>query len=420
MVMNPSGNYRQIEEGMLSSDQLGYERYTDTRNEETLGAEQVNNQESSSQFTRKYLINDDMVDLGGTVHDVSGGVEGRMRLYDNRSLTTLQTLPPISTISTAYADKYNMHHGNNNVTESFTDFMHMNSLVGGVGGTSTQALSPVSDALLDATFSVDDVRRMTMLNSYTYNNFLSSLTGGGGGAGGAGFNLPPSSHDYRLHGGGQQPIMTTPDSENSEHKVPIEMQFHSSISQPGLFPSASATDAMYTYAIPSMASRGMPMLSLQQNCGATDVNGVSLPPSHGHGHCHQQLHSIPSREFADQSSSIITGQPQWGFVRAQTSSDLHVQPQEDDDMGNEVNTRQVALKIGSELKRYSIPQAVFAQQVLGRSQGTLSDLLRNPKPWSKLKSGRDTFRRMCKWLQEPEYQRMTALRLASRITGILD
>ncbi|CAG02368.1 unnamed protein product [Tetraodon nigroviridis] len=46
-------------------------------------------------------------------------------------------------------------------------------------------------------------------------------------------------------------------------------------------------------------------------------------------------------------------------------------------------------------------------------EGTLSDLLRNPKPWSKLKSGRETFRRMWKWLQEPEFQRMSALRLAA-------
>ena len=76
----------------------------------------------------------------------------------------------------------------------------------------------------------------------------------------------------------------------------------------------------------------------------------------------------------------------------------------------EISTRDVALRVSSELKRYSIPQAVFAQRILGRSQGTLSDLLRNPKPWSKLKSGRETFRRMWKWLQEPEYQRMAALR----------
>ncbi|XP_016116258.1 one cut domain family member 2-like, partial [Sinocyclocheilus grahami] len=79
----------------------------------------------------------------------------------------------------------------------------------------------------------------------------------------------------------------------------------------------------------------------------------------------------------------------------------------------EINTREVAQRIMAELKRYSIPQAIFAQRVLCRSQGTLSDLLRNPKPWSKLKSGRETFRRMWKWLQEPEFQRMSALRLAA-------
>ncbi|KAJ8415583.1 hypothetical protein AAFF_G00425630 [Aldrovandia affinis] len=79
----------------------------------------------------------------------------------------------------------------------------------------------------------------------------------------------------------------------------------------------------------------------------------------------------------------------------------------------EINTKEVAQRIMAELKRYSIPQAIFAQRVLCRSQGTLSDLLRNPKPWSKLKSGRETFRRMWKWLQEPEFQRMSALRLAA-------
>ncbi|XP_076307453.1 uncharacterized protein LOC143223398 isoform X2 [Tachypleus tridentatus] len=78
----------------------------------------------------------------------------------------------------------------------------------------------------------------------------------------------------------------------------------------------------------------------------------------------------------------------------------------------EINTKEVAQRISAELKRYSIPQAIFAQRVLCRSQGTLSDLLRNPKPWSKLKSGRETFRRMYKWLKEPEFHRMSALRLA--------
>lgn len=97
-------------------------------------------------------------------------------------------------------------------------------------------------------------------------------------------------------------------------------------------------------------------------------------------------------------------------VHMQTrGGDRHMDSNKNEPM-EEINTKELAQKISSELKRYSIPQAVFAQRVLCRSQGTLSDLLRNPKPWSKLKSGRETFRRMWKWLQEPEFNRMAALR----------
>lgn len=91
------------------------------------------------------------------------------------------------------------------------------------------------------------------------------------------------------------------------------------------------------------------------------------------------------------------------------------QQQQQQNDTEEINTKELAQRISGELKRYSIPQAIFAQRVLCRSQGTLSDLLRNPKPWSKLKSGRETFRRMWKWLQEPEFQRMSALRLAGKL-----
>lgn len=116
---------------------------------------------------------------------------------------------------------------------------------------------------------------------------------------------------------------------------------------------------------------------------------------------HRSLHGgVPLRGTAGQSSASTTA----------NTGGSHCHEIE------EINTRELAQKISSELKRYSIPQAVFAQRVLCRSQGTLSDLLRNPKPWSKLKSGRETFRRMWKWLQEPEYQRMSALRLAGKIS----
>jgi hypothetical protein len=114
----------------------------------------------------------------------------------------------------------------------------------------------------------------------------------------------------------------------------------------------------------------------------------------------QQILSIGGNASKQQNNSIT-----------QTSSSASNNGADDIE---EINTKDLAQRISAELKRYSIPQAIFAQRVLCRSQGTLSDLLRNPKPWSKLKSGRETFRRMQKWLEEPEFQRMSALRLAGR------
>ncbi|XP_075443090.1 one cut domain family member 2 isoform X1 [Ascaphus truei] len=129
------------------------------------------------------------------------------------------------------------------------------------------------------------------------------------------------------------------------------------------------------------------------------INGMHHPGHPGHAQSHGPM-LASSRERPPSSSS---------------GSQLNNSGQLE-----EINTKEVAQRITAELKRYSIPQAIFAQRVLCRSQGTLSDLLRNPKPWSKLKSGRETFRRMWKWLQEPEFQRMSALRLAApEFSGIL-
>ncbi|ESO13019.1 hypothetical protein HELRODRAFT_134261, partial [Helobdella robusta] len=74
------------------------------------------------------------------------------------------------------------------------------------------------------------------------------------------------------------------------------------------------------------------------------------------------------------------------------------------------STQDIARMIAAELRHYGIPQAVFSQKVLGRSQGTLSDLLRNPKPWNKLKAGKETFRRMLDWLNQSEEQRLAMLK----------
>ncbi|KAL7073074.1 hypothetical protein ACQ4LE_007999 [Meloidogyne hapla] len=74
-----------------------------------------------------------------------------------------------------------------------------------------------------------------------------------------------------------------------------------------------------------------------------------------------------------------------------------------------IDTKDLCKRVAYELKQHSIPQAIFAERILCRSQGTLSDLLRNPKPWNRLKSGRETFKRMYNWLQQPLNIRLSIL-----------
>ncbi|BFG06760.1 homeobox protein onecut [Drosophila madeirensis] len=125
---------------------------------------------------------------------------------------------------------------------------------------------------------------------------------------------------------------------------------------------------------------------------------TSHQQTQSHQNGYQNVQQQLSKSHSPKSNPGTSG----GGSRTSSASDME-----------EINTKELAQRISAELKRYSIPQAIFAQRVLCRSQGTLSDLLRNPKPWSKLKSGRETFRRMFKWLQEPEFQRMSALRMAA-------
>ncbi|MBN3279195.1 HNF6 factor, partial [Polyodon spathula] len=135
------------------------------------------------------------------------------------------------------------------------------------------------------------------------------------------------------------------------------------------------------------------------SAGMVQINGI-----HHHHHLNAQSHGQVLGSTREHNPSSLPGSQ---INNGGNSGQME-----------EVNTKEVAQRITTELKRYSIPQAIFAQRVLCRSQGTLSDLLRNPKPWSKLKSGRETFRRMWKWLQEPEFQRMSALRLAGAVASL--
>lgn len=254
------------------------------------------------------------------------------------TLTPLQHLPPISTVSDKFHHHPHPHHHP----------AHQRLTAGNVSGSFT--------------LMRDDRSLASMSNLYSH--YPKDMSG-------MGQPLSPLSNGLgSLHNSQQTISAYGPGAHLSNDKM---------ISPGGFESHAALLSRSEEHLARGLGGHGASMM--------TTLNGM-----HHHGHPHSQANgsmlSERERQTAGSGQGAGSGQVE------------------------EINTKEVAQRITAELKRYSIPQAIFAQRILCRSQGTLSDLLRNPKPWSKLKSGRETFRRMWKWLQEPEFQRMSALRLA--------
>ncbi|CAH0562254.1 unnamed protein product [Brassicogethes aeneus] len=297
------------------------------------------------------------------------------------TLTPLQPLPPISTMS----DKFAYGHASN-VTGSFT-VMQNNTLGIGLG------LGVNSNT------------------SYTMTNM--GMT-------------PP--HNYSSPGMGmqQQASPISPQSAYSQNGLPSPQKSMSPPSYDSPYGQQRDLVARSLHSpqlSPPSASLNSPDGTLVTSFSGTTLNGLGLQ-----NHPPTLVQIAPSQRDCSPSPPVVTlqqGPPvsQHQQQSQQQNANMQQISTKNSSPGSltvpaiaadveEINTKELAQRISAELKRYSIPQAIFAQRVLCRSQGTLSDLLRNPKPWSKLKSGRETFRRMWKWLQEPEFQRMSALRLA--------
>ena len=186
--------------------------------------------------------------------------------------------------------------------------------------------------------------------------------------------------------------------------------------------ATSYTNTAYTSTPTPLTTNNNPSLNGMASVSPHTISPVpQASPSLAHHNHHTRELSPPSPQSIPHPSPILPPTTILHHPNLSHHANLHTTSLKSPNSTTssngeieEINTKELAQRISAELKRYSIPQAIFAQRVLCRSQGTLSDLLRNPKPWSKLKSGRETFRRMWKWLQEPEFQRMSSLRLAGR------
>ncbi|XP_071383459.1 hepatocyte nuclear factor 6-like isoform X1 [Centroberyx affinis] len=292
--------------------------------------------------------------LSGHLHPSISMCESGMSLSNTyTTLTPLQHLPPISTVS----DKFHHPHPHSHHHAA----AHQRLSAGNVSGSFT--------------LMRDDHRGLaSMGNLYSHYPKEMSVSGMGHGS------LSPLSNGLGSLHNSQQPLSA-------------------------YGPSAHlSTDAKMLSPVSGFESHASMLSRSDQEHLARSLGG------HGHGmisnlngmhhHPHSHLHSQAN------GAVMLGDRERHGPGASQGAAGSGIQAEE-------INTKEVAQRITAELKRYSIPQAIFAQRILCRSQGTLSDLLRNPKPWSKLKSGRETFRRMWKWLQEPEFQRMSALRLAA-------
>ncbi|XP_075034575.1 homeobox protein cut-like 2 [Mixophyes fleayi] len=70
-------------------------------------------------------------------------------------------------------------------------------------------------------------------------------------------------------------------------------------------------------------------------------------------------------------------------------------------MYREVDTLDLTRQVKEKLAKNGICQRIFGEKVLGLSQGSVSDMLSRPKPWSKLtQKGREPFIRMQLWLTD--------------------
>lgn len=342
------------------------------------------------------------------------------------TLTPLQPLPPISTMS----DKFVYGHSNN-VPGTFTV---MQNNIGGMGMVVNSPYTYEKMGMHSPNhYSPPPPQHMHHMPQQAQQGSpispqSATYSQNGGGGGGGGNNSPPKSMSspnscyespYTQMGtssAGVRPLVV--------HSPDICSQNSGSLQSPPMTNFGGGTTTLANV-------NGLTTITPHPNSGRGNAGGVVVSPRHSPSLVihpiqpqevvvttsspsppdHSQRIQIMHQQQQQQQTTTTLIKTQTTVLVQNTSVTVATPNGAGSDM-EEINTKELAQRISAELKRYSIPQAIFAQRVLCRSQGTLSDLLRNPKPWSKLKSGRETFRRMWKWLQEPEFQRMSALRLA--------
>ncbi|XP_022241311.1 homeobox protein cut-like isoform X1 [Limulus polyphemus] len=110
----------------------------------------------------------------------------------------------------------------------------------------------------------------------------------------------------------------------------------------------------------------------------------------------QQMQSITNSLLTQSSLTTVSTTPQ-----RPTKAILPPITQQQFDLYNNLNTEEIVKNVKEQLSQYSISQRLFGENVLGLSQGSVSDLLARPKPWHMLtQKGREPFIRMKIFLED--------------------
>lgn len=188
-----------------------------------------------------------------------------------------------------------------------------------------------------------------------------------------------SSEDPGLRHAGSAFSLVRPRSTGppGEHSPPLLMT--SSAISPTSSSSAAAANQLKVGQELAAASIG----SAQQN-----ITSDGLSPL-------QQMQSIANSLMAKNSLQGHPNRP----LRAV----LPPISQEQFDRYSTINTDELVKQVKETLSQYSISQRLFGENILGLSQGSVSDLLARPKPWHMLtQKGREPFIRMQIFLEDQE------------------
>ncbi|KAK3082711.1 hypothetical protein FSP39_003291 [Pinctada imbricata] len=201
-----------------------------------------------------------------------------------------------------------------------------------------------------------------------------------------------SPEDMRIK---TEPRDSSYDDTMMQSNGPIDLSKHSSSSTPSTPTSPPESDQSPSHHQASAFFQVKPKM----NGHTTPVESKAFVPQFG-----QQTECVSPLQRMQNIANSLMARPHMAVSNAKPlKAVLPPITQDQFDKYGNMNTDDLVKKIKETLSQYSISQRLFGENVLGLSQGSVSDLLARPKPWHMLtQKGREPFIRMQIFLEDAE------------------